>query len=206
MADYNSGVLPASDWRERNLPRLLGFLPLSFFIAHFTHHLNAGAPQHILWLCNISNLVLATGLFFRVPLLIRMATMWLIPGVPLWLIDMSRTGDAPISTFLSHLGGLSVGIFALSRVRAERNMWIYAWIYGFFIQMICRMFTPPELNVNVAFQIYKGFDRIFHVYWHYWIFNAVLSATVLWILGIVLSRIFPQKKEDTYVGMQTETA
>jgi hypothetical protein len=185
--------------------RILPFLPLAFFVAHFTHHLSNGVPQHILWLCNFSNLVLSAGLFFRIPTLIRVSTMWLIPGVPLWLFDMSLTGDAPISTFLSHLGGMTIGLVALSKVRAEANMWIYAWLYGFLIQMICRLFTPPSLNVNVAFQIYYGFDRLFSEYGHYWIFNAVLSAFALWLLSLVLNRIFPARQEHR-VEFHTETA
>jgi hypothetical protein len=186
--------------------RVLAILPLAFFIAHFTHHFSNGVPQHILWLCNFSNLTLSAGLFFRIPTLIRVATMWLITGVPLWLFDMSLTGDSPVSTFLSHLGGMSIGVLALSKVRADPNMWIYAWVYGFLVQMICRLFTPPSLNVNVAFQIYYGFDRLFIEYWHYWIFNAVLSAIALWLFSLLLNRIFPCDKQEHRVEFHTETA
>ena len=132
--------------------------------------------------------------------------MWLIPGIPLWLFDMSLTGDAPVSTFLSHLGGTTIGIWALSRMRAHKNMWIHAWLYGFFVQMLCRLMTPRELNVNVAFQIYHGFDRIFKVYWHYWIFNAILAVTALWILSWLLNRIFPATGTESYGDLHTETA
>ena len=186
--------------------RLLGFLPLCFFLAHLNYHFAAGTPEHLLWLCNFSNLVLAAGLFFQVPLLIRIAAIWLIPGIPLWLWDMSRTGDAPISTFLSHLGGTTVALIALAKVRAKPNMFLYAWLYGLLIQTICRFTTPPELNVNVAFQIYPGFDRIFENYWSYWIFSAVLAAAILWMFSLLLNRAFPNHKQEDYGTFQTKTA
>jgi hypothetical protein len=189
-----------------NVYRLLGILPVCFFLSHLSYHFSEGTPQHLLWLCNLSNLLLAAGLFFQIPLLIRIAALWLIPGIPLWLWDMSRTGDHPLSTFLSHLGGLTVAMIALSKFRAKPNMFIYAWLYGFLVQLICRFVTPPELNVNVAFQIYPGFDRIFHNYWHYWIFSASLAAAVLWALSIILNKIFPKQKQDEYGKYYAEIA
>jgi len=189
-----------------NIFRLVGFLPLCFFLAHLDYHLAAGTPEHLLWLCNLSNLLLAFGLFFQLPVLIRIAALWMIPGIPLWLWDMSRTGDAPLSTFLSHMGGTGVAIIALAKVRANQNMFLYAWVYGFVVQVICRFVTPPELNVNVAFQIYPGFDRIFHNYWHYWIFSASLAAVVLWGLSIILNKIFPNQKQDEYGKYYAEIA
>jgi hypothetical protein len=176
----------------------LGLLPFTFFLAHFTHHFSRGVPQHILWLCNLSNLVLATGLFFRLAALIRIATMWLIPGLPLWIIDMSFTGDAPVSTFLSHVGGTAIGLYAMSKVRAQRNMWMHAWLYGFVVQLVCMLFTPADLNVNVSHRIYHGFDRIFQSYTSYWIFNALLAAIVLCFLSFLLNKLFPGHERDRY--------
>ncbi len=189
-----------------NLYNLHGFLPLTIFLAHLNYHFASGTPQNLLWLCNFSNLLQAVGLFFNLPVLIRISALWFIPGIPLWLWDMSRTGDAPISTFLSHLGGMIVALIALAKVRAKPNMFIYAWLYGFLVQTICRFITPPELNVNVAFDIYPGFDRIFENYWKYWMFSAVLAAAVLWTLSLLLNRAFPNRKQEEYGTFQTKTA
>ncbi len=186
--------------------RWMGFLPLSFFLAHFSYHSSQGNPEHILWLCNTSNLVMATGLFFNLPVLVRIAVLWLIPGVPLWLIDMLATGENPVSTFLSHLGGMTVGLIALSQIKAERMMWLYAWIYGITLQMICRFFTPPELNINVAFDMFSGWHGLFQVYWKYWTFIALISFTGLWLLSLILNRIFPGSQKESYGKFRAETA
>lgn len=167
------------------IPRWIGILPLGFFIAHLSTHLAQGTPENMLWLCNLSNLVLAAGIFFRLPLLIRISVLWLIPGIPLWLLDMARTGYNPPSTFISHVGGVAVGLFALSRVKSDKKMWVYAWIYGLIVQATCRLFTSPDLNVNVAFHIYSPLDGIFHQYWVYWIFNAIVAAAGLWLLSLI---------------------
>jgi hypothetical protein len=167
--------------------RWLGILPLTFFIAHLSTNLKDGTPENMLWLCNLSNLVLALGIFFRLPLLIRISALWLIPGIPLWLVDMTRTGYSPASTFVSHVGGLAVAIYALSKIHATKTMWLYGWIYGFLVQAACRLFTPPVLNVNVAFETYPPLSTIFHHYWQYWIFNAVASAAGLWLIAFVLN-------------------
>jgi len=172
------------------MPRWIGILPLAFFLAHLSTHLSQGTPQNMLWLCNFSNLVLAAGIFFRVPLLIRVSVLWLIPGIPLWIFDMMRTGYSPATTFASHIGGIAVGLYALSRIHADRNMWVYAWTYGFIMQAVCRVSTPPEINVNVAFKIYSPLSGIFHQYWQYWIFNAVVAAAGLWLLALLLNARF----------------
>jgi hypothetical protein len=189
-----------------NIYRLMGILPVCFFLSHLSYHFSENTPEHLLWLCNLSNLVLAAGLFFQKPFLIRIAALWLIPGIPLWIWDMSRTGSAPLSTFLSHLGGTLVAIIALARVRAKPNMFIYAWLYGFAVQLICRFITPPELNVNVAFQIYPGFVRIFDNYWYYWIFSASIAVAVLWLLSLILNKMFPYQKKDEYGKYYAEIA
>ena len=154
----------------------------------------------MLWLCNLSNLVLAIGIFFRLPLLIGISVLWLIPGIPLWLFDMYRTGYSPVTTFLSHLGGLVVGLFALSRVKVNKNLWIPAWIYGLIVQIICRLFTSPELNINVAFKIYGPLEKFFPNYWMYWIFNAVFAAIGLWLLSLICN-IFLTRAEARGIPM-----
>jgi hypothetical protein len=174
--------------------RLLGFLPVIFFLAHLRYHYMQGTPENMLWMCNISNLTLAAGLFFNVPVLIRVAALWLIPALPLWLLDMLNTTENPPSTFLSHIGGLTVALIAMTRVRADHKGWIFAVLYGSTMQLICRFFTPRALNVNVAFAPYYGYEHVFDAYWEYWLFCATLSVIAMFLLGQLLLRIFPPLK------------
>jgi len=174
--------------------RLLGFFPLCFFLAHLRYHFLYGTPENLLWMCNFSNLLLAAGILFHIPVLIRIAFLWAIPGLPLWMVDMLHTGDYPVSTFLSHAGGFAIGLIGIIKVGADRISWFYALIYALSIQQVCRFMTPPELNVNVAFRPYYGWEHTFDSYIKWWLFTAVMAAAALWLMGELLLRILPHKK------------
>ena len=70
----------------RTRMRLLGLLPLLFFLAQFVHYWRIDQLGHLLWMCNIGNLVLAVGLFFEIPLLVRVSALWTIPGLIVWFL------------------------------------------------------------------------------------------------------------------------
>jgi hypothetical protein len=180
--------------------RLLGLLPLIFFILHARYYLAVGGLSHMLWMCNIGNLVLAIGLFLGWPLLIRLAVIWLLPGVPIWLLFVVKPGVWIPTSFLAHAGGLVVGLIAIRNVRASRWTWIHALVWYLFVQEICRIFTPPMLNVNVAHLIYPGFEAAFRSYWQFWIVGTLVVGVGLWIIGFALLKLFPagQRADSTH--------
>src|SRR6266852_3612704 len=71
--------------------RLLGFLPLMFFFAQAIHYWQINQLGHMLWMCNIGNLLLALGIFFEQALLIRVAVIWSMPGVVAWCLYVVPT-------------------------------------------------------------------------------------------------------------------
>ena len=175
------------------LYRLIGVIPLCFFIAHFIHHANEGYPAYILWLCNLNNLLLAVGVLSGWKLLIQIGILWLIPALPLWAIESWMYGDWPLTSILSHLGALIVGFIFLPRVGMNKMVWIPALIYGIIIQQICRWITPAELNINVAFAPYMQWEQLFSHYWQFWLFIMAESALGLFLLNFYLARRFPEK-------------
>src|SRR5215813_12070112 len=66
--------------------RLLGILPLVFFLAQVKHYWPINELGNLFWMCNIGNLILALGLFFEKPLVIRLAAIWTIPGLIIWIL------------------------------------------------------------------------------------------------------------------------
>jgi hypothetical protein len=142
-------------------------------------------------MCNIANLLLAVGLFLAQPVLIRLAVIWLIPGLPLWLWFVVREGGWILSSFFPHVGGLIVGLVAMHRVRASRWTWLYGFAWYLFVQEVCRLFTPAELNINVSHLIYGGFETMFGAYWQFWIAMSLLVVVGLWLIGLVLLKMFP---------------
>jgi hypothetical protein len=116
--------------RERSATnfRLLGFLPLIFFLAQTIHYWRYGGMGNLLWMCNVGNLLLALGLFLHHRELVRAAAIWTIPGLGVWFWYVWLSGDTALSSTLAHVGGLIVALIALRRVRMDRLAWLYAFV------------------------------------------------------------------------------
>ena len=174
--------------------RLLGFLPLAFFIAQVIHYWRFGGLGNLLWMCNVGNLLLAIGLFLDHRELIRAAAIWTIPGLVVWVRYVLLDYGFLFSSTLAHVGGIIVGLIALRRVGMDRTAWLYAFAWALFMQMTARLLTPPELNVNISHNIQPGWERYFTSYWKFWIVLTPAAALVLWILGRILSLLWPEAR------------
>lgn len=176
--------------------RLLGFLPLCFFLARAIEYMVvAKTPEQMLWSCHVSNLMLAVGMFMGNPFLIRVAVFWQILGVPPWILDAVVSGLIKMVSIFSHLGGVVVAIYAIRQVGAKRGSWIPSLIYFVILQQITRLLTDPGpyTNVNVAHFAYGPMKDWFASYWMYWVANTSAVALTLIIIEFVLLRLFPTK-------------
>ena len=148
----------------------------------------ARTPEQILWCCHLSNLGLALGIALWRPSWIRLTSLWLIIGLPPWLIDMVMTGlVTPVSIF-SHLGGGLVALFALRRDGLPSGTWRPALLYFLLLQQLTRLLTEPGpyTNVNVAHFAYGPWKDLFQPYWVYLVANTLLVTLSLWLLERLL--------------------
>src|SRR2546428_8071704 len=171
--------------------RLIGLLPLTFFLAQTIHYWRVGGMGNLFWMCNVGNLLLALGLFLNHRELIRAAAIWTIPGLLIWIRYVLFEYDFVVSSALAHVGGIIVALIVLRRVRMDRIAWVYAFVWYLFMQVVSRLTTSPELNVNVAHRIQPGWGNIFSSYWKFWIVMCAVVAAGLWLIGLVLSWIWP---------------
>ncbi|HJY77989.1 MAG TPA: hypothetical protein VKE95_15240 [Burkholderiales bacterium] len=171
----------------------LALAPLSFFVAYLAAALQNGTGADSLWMCHVSNLILAAGIAGRWPRVIGLAVCWIVVGIPLWLYDMVQTGEVTVVSVLSHLGGLAFGMYALRRVRISYNPWLPALVVYLVVQQACRWFTPAELNVNLAHRAYEGWDRLPGGYAAYWLGLTLTGAMALWATGRALIVLFPER-------------
>lgn len=179
-----------------NLPprtrlRLLGVLPLLFFFGQGVHYWRISQLGHMLWMCNIGLLVLALGLFFEKPLLVRVPAIGTIPGIFMWFFFYVLTWGVFLSSVLVHVGGLVVAAMALRSYRMDRYSWRYAFGWCLLVQLISRFLTAPELNVNVAHAIQPGLERTFPSYWIFWLTLQIISVVVLWSSGLFWRSLWP---------------
>jgi hypothetical protein len=177
--------------------RLIGLLPLTFFLAQTVHYWRVGGMGNLAWMCNIGNLLLATGLFLNHRELIRAAAIWTIPGLGLWIRYVLFEYDFVVSSAFAHVGGIIVALIVLRRVRMDRIAWVYALVWYLFMQIVSRLVTPPVLNTNVAHRIQTGWEHTFSSYWKFWIVMTALVAFCLWAIGMVLSWTWPARNNES---------
>lgn len=175
----------------RNGMRLLGLLPLVFFLAQGVHYWRIDQLGHMLWMCNIGNLVLAVGLFLEKPLLVRVSALWTIPGLLVWFLYVVLAWGVFLTSTLAHVGGIAVAAIALTTYRMDRKTWIYAFGWLIAMQILSRFFTAPELNVNLAHAVQPGWEHAFTSYWSFWLALMLFSAIVLWSSGLLWRKIWP---------------
>lgn len=178
----------------RNKLRLLGILPLIFFIAQFVHYWRINELGNLLWMCNIGNLILAMGLFLEKPILIRLAAIWTIPGLVVWFIYVVLTWGVFLTSALAHVGGIIVAMIVLRHYRMDRTAWRWAFGWYLVIQLASRFLTPAALNVNLAHAVQPGFDRTFQSYWSFWLVLTAATIFTLWVCGFLLWRIWPSRE------------
>ena len=173
--------------------RILGLFPLAFFFAQANHYWEINELGHMLWMCNIGNLVLAIGLFLNNALLIRVAVIWMFPGLAVWLVYVALAWGMFFSSTLAHVGGMIVGLVAIRRVGMDQTGWRFALGWYLIVQFLSRLLTPANLNVNVAHSVEEGWRETFNAYWKFWVVLTVVTALVLWLIGTALNRIWPSK-------------
>jgi hypothetical protein len=173
--------------------RLLGILPLIFFLVQTIHYWRFGGLGNLLWMCNAGNVLLGIGLLIGHREMIRAAAIWTIPGLGIWIKYVLLASGFYFSTTLAHLGGITVALIALRRVRMDRVAWLYAFGWYLLTQLAARLLAPADLNVNVAHHVQSGWETTFTSYWKFWIVMSLAVAAVLWAIGFALSLIWPAR-------------
>ena len=171
--------------------RLMGLLPLAFFLIQTIHYWRYGGLGNLMWMCNVGNVLLGIGLLLAHRELIRAAAIWTIPGLAIWIRYVLLASGFYFSTTLAHVGGITIGLIALRRVRMDRLAWIYAFAWYLVIQAGARLLTASDLNVNLAHAIQPGWEKLFGSYWKFWIAMAAVVAPGLWVIGKILFFIWP---------------
>ena len=178
--------------RDRHQPEpwelASGSAVLLLFGLKLWHEWRAGTPANLLWLCYLGNLLMGTGLLARRSVLVRIGMLWVLAGLPLWLVDVLATRQTNLLSVLSHLGGSTVALLAWScRCWTPRPAdWLVAWLGALLVQAGARLFTPPALNVNLAHAIHASSTAWFNSYPVYAAAVAAGMAAALWALQELL--------------------
>ncbi len=173
--------------------RSVGFLPLIFFVARLVEYIQVGTPSQVLWMCHLANLILAAGLFLANPLIVRVAVILLVFGVPPWVVDMFVIKIITPVSIVSHLGGMIVGLLAIAKTGMRPWTWPAAIAFFVIVQVLCRFVTPAALNINTSHRVYDIFKSIVSSYPLYWLISTAVLAVSLWVIEMALLKLFPEK-------------
>lgn len=177
--------------------RVIGLLPLLFFFAQAIHYDRINQLGHLLWMCNIGNLLMAIGLFLEKPLLVRVAAIWTIPGLFVWFVYVVLAWGVFLSSTLAHVGGLAVAAFVVRSYGMDKNSWRYAFGWYLAVQIFSRFTTSADLNVNLAHAIQPGWEHGFGSYWVFWLTLTIVTAVVVWLSALFWRSLWPAVETST---------
>ena len=168
-----------------------GVALLAAYALHVTVLAGRGAPTDALWMCHVASLLVALGLLVLRPELIAVGFLWQALGTPLWLLDLSQGGELLATSLGTHLGGLAAGLFGVRRLGVPRGTWWRALFGLAGLLLLSRLVTPPAANVNLAFAVWPGWERLFPSHGAYLALLGAVAAATFVSLDATLHRSEP---------------
>lgn len=145
----------------RGIMTKLGLAAIGCYAIHAAFHLLNGRPEELLWSCHLGALLVGVGLLWSSPITNGIGLLFLCMGTPLWLLDLVGGGVFYPTSSFTHLGGLAIGLCGARRLGMPSGTWWKAVLALLALILVCRLVTPPSANVNVAFAIYPGMEKVF---------------------------------------------
>lgn len=167
-------------------PRYWAVLPLLFFCLKVWQYSEPGKLYQILWFCNISNLVLAVAIFIRRANLIFICSIILSIGLPIWIFDFLYFKDFHFFSLFTHIASPALGFLLVRRINFSMHVLWQAQLYYIVLQLLARLLSPPELNINVAFTVYEPVRVMFNSF----ILYSMVNLGGLFLYTLVVYRIF----------------
>ena len=172
---------------------LLGSAAIAFFIAHAATWLQRGVPASLLWACHLGCLLVGIAVLANLPLLSAVGVHWLALGNIMWLFYLAGGGEFIMTSQLTHLGGLLVGLWFARQAGFPRGSWLAALAGIAALHLLSGYVTPPAENINLAFRVHDGWERIFPDFRVYRIFLVAASAALFFTVEIALRRIWKKQ-------------
>lgn len=164
-----------------SLSNILGLAAIAFYGAHGIHSFQIDETSNLFWLCNLGTLFSGLGLSLRNKSLIGVGVLWLCLGNLIWLPHVLTGGATTATSVISHLGGISVGIFAALTVGIRPRSWLLSLIALPFLWLACRLATPEKANLNMAFRIEDGYERYISSYGLFLATCSAIAAVVFFV-------------------------
>ena len=193
-SEHNPKAPATTSQETGQIRRWIALLPLLFYGLYVTQHgLLLGNPWKGLWICHLANLLLSVGICFRSTRLVSIAYLWLVMGNILWVVFLFDGGEFVLSSLGTHIGGLAVALFSLTRLGLQSGAWYQALLAGICLQWLTHWMTPPRLNINLAHSVWTG--------WENW-FSSFFWYTVLIYSMVIAVNLFAQAITRRWLAFQ----
>ncbi len=183
------------EWKTQHF-QLVGVLPFLIFFSRLIQYISVNTPDWIIYSCHVSTLLLGIGMVIGSAWAIRVAAIWLVIGLPMWIIDACVTQVIWFASVYSHVGGFALALYAISKVRATGRSWLLALLWFVGLQLLTRFTTRPELNVNFAHTPYELIKGTYGGYWSFWIACTLVVAAMVWVVEFALARFYPIERDQ----------
>ena len=153
-----------------------GFAAAGFYVTHAISLVRVGDAPHALWSCHLACLVLAAGILLRRPTLAGIALMWLLVGLPTWVMaTFTEEGWFNPTSTLTHVFGLVLAAVAVRTSGMPVGTWRHAMAGLAALWILTRLVVPPGSNVNITRDYWFGWEA---AYLSFPAYLAILGALV----------------------------
>ena len=173
-----------------------GSAAVIFYIAHGLTWLLRGAPANLLWACHLGCLLVGIAVLANRPGLSAVGAHWLALGNILWCINLAGGGEFIFTSQLTHLGGLLIGLWYARLAGFSRGSWLKALIGIAALHVLSGFVTPARENINLAFRVFAGWEKIFPHFQVYRLFLLAASAALFYTLERALRMLLMTNRSD----------
>lgn len=161
---------------------VLGAAALVCYAVHAGQHVWKGSAADALWACHVANLVLAASFVGSLRRGFGVGLMWLIVGNAMWVLYLVDGGAFQATSLLTHVGGLLIAIAGCLRYGIPPGAWGAATLGLIALQLLSRLVTSPDANVNVAWHAYGSWGDLIPSYPIYVTAIDLAAAALFWAI------------------------
>lgn len=94
-----------------------------------------------------------------------------------------------VISVLTHVGGIIIGIIGIYKTGMVKLSWLRALVGLAALQQLCRWITPEKENVNLAFRVHEGWEKLFPSYGWHLVVLLFLTGIIFLVMEYILKKI-----------------
>jgi hypothetical protein len=174
---------------------ILGISAIMFFTVHglYIIFMKSESWGNLLWTCHLGTVLIGIGCIARIATLNAAGLLWLVLGDFMWILYLTGGGELYLTSPLTHVGGLIIGILGARILGIPRFSWIVALVLMAGVQQACRWVTTESDNINLAFKVHEGWETMFPDYTWYVLLLLGISGLTFYSFQVIFRIVLNTK-------------